>query len=143
MISSSLILLHHSKNRHKCSRGDRCSDHAGHIGAHGVHQQEVRRIRLRPNLLRDSGSHRYRRYTCGTDQWIHFSVSNDAHQFPKKDSACRTKSEGDQTQDHDLNGIHIQERFRACGSSYRCSKQNDYNIHQRVGSGIHKLSYHS
>ena len=108
-----------------------------------MHEQEVCRICLSTNFLGYTCCHRNRRYTCRTDQRIYFSLSNPAHQFTKQYTCCSTECKCNKTEDDDLDRIKVQESLRTCCSTYRCTKKDNYNIHQSIGSGLCQLSYYA
>ena len=57
-----------------CSDGG--ADNASHVGAHGVHQQEVGRIGLLAFLIGYTGSHRNGRHTGGTDEGVDLALGS-------------------------------------------------------------------
>ena len=108
-----------------------------------MHEQEVCRIGFRADLLRNSRCHRYRGYSGGTDERVDLSARQLAHQLAEEHSGCCSEAERYQTENDDLDGSPLKECFRAGCCSDGGSQENDYYVHERVGSRLLKLAYDS
>ena len=61
--------------------GHRRADHAGYVGAHGMHQQEVLRVGFQADLIGYTGCHGHRGNPSRADQWVDFVLAEYVHQL--------------------------------------------------------------
>ena len=73
------------------------ADHAGHVGAHGVHQQEVGGVLALTDLLGDTSGHRHGGNTSGTDQGVHLTAGQLVHDLAAQHTGCGAGGEGKST----------------------------------------------
>ena len=66
-------------------------------------------------------------------------MSNLAKKLTKHDTTKSTAGKGYKAKNYDLQCIYVQERLSTCGSTYRCSKKDYYDVHKCVGSCLRKL----
>ena len=119
------------------------TDNAGHVRAHGVHQQEVGRIGLLSFTLGNTGSHRNGGYARGTDQRIDLSAAQLVHQLADEQAADGAEGKCDQSEHNNLDGVEFQEP----GSDHRGAdtdaQEQGYDIHQGVLGNIAQAFRHA
>ena len=134
-----------SEERKQNARGDRRTDHAGHVGTHGVHQQEVRGIGLLALGLRHAGGHRDGRNAGRTDQRIDLVVAlrEEVHHLGEQHAAGGSHREGDHAQHEDEQRPRIEERLGRSRSSHRETQEDDDNVHQFVLHRLRQTVHHA
>ena len=63
------------------------ADNTGHVGAHGVHQQEVAGVVLLAHHLGHAGRHRHGGHTGGADEGIDLLLEEQVHELGQQDAA--------------------------------------------------------
>ena len=61
------------------------------------------------------------------------------YQFTKHTSAECTECKCDKSENNDFQSINIKECFCTCRSTYRCTKQDNYDVHQGIGCSFCQL----
>ena len=121
-----------------CGNGG--TDDAGHVRAHRVHQQEVRRIGALAFLLGDTRGHRNGGDAGRAYQRVDLAAGELVHQLAEQDAAYSGELKGKQAEDDDLDGLERKE----AGVERRCTdgggqKDRD-DVHQsilrRVGKSV-------
>ena len=108
-----------------------------------MHQKEIGRICFRTDFLGYTGCHRNGRYTGRSDQRIDLSTGQFAHDLTKENTTGCTNTECNQTQKNDLQSIYVQECFCACRCTYGSTQQDNYDVHQCIGSCLCQLFYNT
>lgn len=75
-----------AEDRQQNARGNGCSDNAGNVRTHRVHQQVVVWIVFLTDVVRNPGGHRYRRDARRPYQGIDLSACQAVHDVAKKDA---------------------------------------------------------
>ena len=112
------------------------ADNAGHVGTHGVHQQEVGGVVLLADGVGHTGSHGNRRNTGGADQGVDLPAGELAHHVAAQQTAGSGNAEGYDAQNHDLQGAASQEGGADHGGAHGGGQQNGDNVHQSVLRGV-------
>ena len=81
------------------------TDNAGHVGAHGVHQQEVVGVGLPAHILGHTGRHGNGGHARGADQRVDLAAGQHVHQLAHQQAADGGEAEGDDAQHHDGDGL--------------------------------------
>src|SRR5699024_7212331 len=84
-----LHILLNTKDCHKCSCYNCCSDYTGHIRSHSMHEKEIGRISFSTYFLGNPGGHGHRRHPGRSDQRIDLAFRCPAEQFSEKHT-CRS-----------------------------------------------------
>ena len=84
-----------------CSDGR--ADDTGHVGTHGVHEEEVVAVVLESEVVGDARAHGHGTHTGVTDERIDFLVARqeEVHQFDKQNAAGGGYDEGAGTDEED------------------------------------------
>ena len=135
-------LLEHNQQE---ARGDRGADHTGHVGAHGVHQQEIGGVVFPPLVLRHTGGHGNGGNARRADQGIDLALGHDVQDLADQYAAGGGEHEGHQAQHHDLDGLPLDE-IHAVGRRADAHAQHDGDdVHQRVlrrvGEPVHHAGF--
>lgn len=97
------FLLSATESQHEEAGRNSGTDDTGHVGTHCVHQQEVMRIGLGADLLRNTRRHRYGRDAGRTDQRIDLAVRDYAQQLAQQHAANRGERERHKAKDNNRN----------------------------------------
>ena len=104
------------------------ADNTGHVGAHGVHQQEVLRVLALAHLLGHTGGHRHSGNASGTDQRVDLAAGHGVHHLAAQHTGCGAEGEGDQAQHDDEQGAGVQEGVCRGGAANRQSQENGDDV---------------
>ena len=105
-----------------CSNGG--ADDAGHVGTHGVHQQEVGAVVLCANGLGNTCGHGNGGNAGGTNEGIDLALGDEAQDLADQQATNGSEAEGEQTQSDDGQSLGLQEDL-AAGSSTDGQTQHD------------------
>ena len=128
-----------AKAANHVTSANRRTDDACHVGAHGVHQEEVLRIVLRALDLGDTGCHRYCGDARGTDEGVHRILGGElVHDFRKEETAGRGETEGYHAHADNQQGLGTQEDVCGHGETHGSAKEDGHDVHQLVLAGLHE-----
>lgn len=122
---------------------NRGTDNAGHVGAHGMHEQVVGGVVLLADLLADAGRHRHGGHARGTDEGVDLAAGDDAHDLAQDDAARGAHTESHDAQDDDLHGLDVQEGGGVGGAAHREAQENGDNIHQLIAGSLGDTLHHA
>src|SRR5699024_6921072 len=132
-----------AEQRHQYAGGDGGADDAGHIGTHGVHQQEVAGVGLLPLHLGDPGSHGHGGHAGGADEGIDLLLQEEVHELGQQHAAGGAEAEGHHAHAHDLQGLHAEEGGGGGGGAHGDPQEDDDDVHQLVGGGLGQPVHHA
>ena len=118
--------------------GDRAADDAGHVGTHGVHEQEVGTVVL---LTFDQGDTRCIGHggdTGVTDERVDLVVAleEEVEELHEEHTGSGSNHEGEGTQHEDEHGGRSQEVGGLRGTTDGETDEDGHDIHQRTGGGV-------
>ena len=116
--------------------GDGGADNAGHVGAHGVHQQEVTGVVLLAHHVGNTGSHGNGGDTGRTDQGVDFALGGLAHDQTAQQTTGGGDAEGDDAQQNDGQGLNSQEGGADHGGTDGQGQQDGDDVHQGILHGV-------
>ena len=120
------------------------TDHAGHVGAHGVHQQEVLRVILGTFHLRNTCGHRHGGHACRTDERVHGVLRGaPVHDLREEEAGRGGETEGHNAHGDNHEGLRLQEDVGRHGETHGCSEENRHDVHELVGRGLHETFHHA
>ena len=85
------------------------ADHAGHVGAHSVHEQEVGGVLLLAHGLGHTGGHGHGGHAGRADQRIDLAAGDSVHHVAQNQTAGSGQQEGGQAQHNDAQSLGGQE----------------------------------
>ncbi len=110
-----------------------------------MHQQEVLRISLQTNLIRNARRHRHGRNTGGTDERVDFVLAEAIHHLGHENARRRTATEGHHPQDQNPQRLHLQKRLGRQLRTHRQAQRNgddiDQRVARRIGQTIHNAAF--
>ncbi len=125
-----------AKHGNQEARGNGRADDAGDVRAHGVHEQEVRRVRLLALDLGHARRHGHRRHARRADQRVDLAAGELIHKLADKQSANGGERKGNQTQCHDRQSPDRQEAGSHGSGADADAKEQGDDVHQRVLGGV-------
>ena len=134
-----------AEDRQQEAGRDGGADDAGHVGAHGVHQQEVGGVLLLAHHLGHAGRHRHGGHAGGADQRVDLAAGQGAHDVARQQAAHGGDAEGHETEDDDLDGLKAEEVGRDHRSAHGGGEHDgdDGLLHYFIKSKIKYSSFSS
>ena len=110
-----------------------------------MHQQDVVRVRLEPDLVGHARSHRHGRDARSADQRIDRLRRQAIHEFAHEYATRRADRERHHAQQQDADGAHGEELLRAQLRAHGQAEEDRHDIDQRilrrVGQAVHDPAF--
>ena len=118
---------------------DCSTNNAGHVRAHGVHQQEVLRVVLGTFHLRHAGGHRHGGHAGRTDQRVHRVLrAAPVHDLREEEAGSSRETEGDNAHGDNHEGLRLQEDVGRHREAHGSTEEDGHDVHEFVGRGLHQ-----
>jgi len=124
-------------------RRHRTAYYAGHVGAHGVHQQVIVFIVFQAYFVGYARGHRHGRYARGTDERVDFRFGKAVHQFRQQYARSRGDGERDNAEHQNTQRFGFQELAGLQFGSDRQSQQNGGDVAEVVLQGFGQTLRHA
>ena len=116
------------------STGGHCrTDDACHIGAHGVHEEEVVAVVLQSHIMTDTGGHWHGGDSGIANEGVDLLVfgKEQIHNLNEQHAAGRGNGKGEGTDGKDEHGVEREELAGLSGAAHGETQQHHHNVVQR------------